>query len=1360
MKKLHLTLIIITLSILAFGTISVSAAETVNVSTVSELQSAHPYANNMETTWVYNYPTNAENLGVTFSTDTETEATYDFIYIYDGNNNQVGKYDGTNLSGATIVVPGNTVKIKLKSDGSQTRYGFRVTNIATNVSVVPNIVAKGTCGSSVNWELDSEEVLTISGSGSMYNYSEAPWYSNRNDIKHVKICDGVTSVGGSAFEKCTNLISIELPNSITSIGYSSFKSCSNLENITIPNSVTYINNDAFYNCSSLNSISIPEKTTSIGSATFFGCSNLKQIVVDKNNTNYMSEEGVLFNKSKSELHTYPSGKGDSTYTIPNGVTKISDYAFAGCGRLTDITFPNSITSIGYYSFYNCSRLTNLTIPNSVTKIAGYAFYGCNNLKSITLPFVGASRDANRTENAVFGYIFGSSSSYRSGTVKQCYKPATYNGGAIQYTYHYVYCYIPSSIQQVVITDATQIPYGAFDSCSSLTNISILGGTTLIESNSFNNCNNLTSVTLPNSVTCIESDAFYSCGNLTNITIPNSVTSISSRTFAWCSNLTSIIIPDNVSKIGNSAFSQCSNLTDVTLPHSMKIIEGEAFSGCNSLADVYYNGSTEEWNKIEIGSSNAPLLNAAKNFFLYVTLVDEKGDVLSCKKYDEHSIVEISEIQQKIGHSIYLYTDEFYKNEFPVLTPVTENVVLYICYKPNKYVAKFIDEDGTVIEEKLIDYDSVIVPPSNPIKQTSQQYTYTFAGWEGYYEGITQEATEMEFKATYDAIVNQYTYKFIDEKEVVIKEETVDYGSTIELPAYTPKANTQQYTYTFLGWDGYSEGMIVTDDILFTPKYQETINQYTYTFLDEDGTVLKEETVDYGTIITPPTNPIKTEYYLFDYWRGYTEGITLTDDITFTAVYKYKDYTITAEGLSGTITVTYNSNYMIDIQTKELYRFVGYFTEKDGAGIQITNEKGESLNTYNVVGDLKVYPYFYSNYMNTVELQGVETAMPGDTITQSAIFATDKDAMYIVATIKYPKHLNFKNIRGVDFKEATKDSEKVVGDYKYADITCVFDYEGNFAETNTNYIPFEIELDVDTDIPTDELNKAYVISAENVMLIGEDSYEITDIKNHTITILPKLAESIEIIGKDEIDATEQFSAVVSPDYTTDKSVVWSVDDETVATITQDGTVTPVKNGTVIITATAKDGSEVFATKSVNVIAYAKINSLDFGSGVVLTEFNPDVRKYTVYVKEDATSIYLTPTFSGGGVLRPNGSGVWVSGRSKDFDLNDTATTITLNRENVTDMTNSIYTVEVIKFEGTKTEVSEDKKSFTIAPINIENGKTVILALYNGEQFVEMQKAVYTGEAVPFTTTKSYTKAKVMVWDDITNLKPVCEVENIQ
>ena len=959
-------------------------------------------------------------------------------------------------------------------------------------------------------------------------------------------------------------------------------------------------------------------------------------------------------------------EGIYTYTVSNGEATITDCDTSASGEILipDTLGGYPVTNIGSRAFYNCGSLTSITIPDSTTNIGDYAFSYCKNLTSITLPdslisigygtFSGCS-------NLTDIYYDGTETKWNTISI------SSNNDILAEAIIHYnplAYLTYIVSDGKVEITDCDRSIAGDFIIPSTIDGYSV----TSIGNGAFENCIRLASITIPDSVMSIGDYAFYGCNCLASITIPDGVMSIADYAFKYCDRLASITIPDSVTNIGD-----------------------EAFDHCNSLSSVYYNGTKENWNNISIGRWNGSLTDATKKYFWYVTLINEQGDVFSINKQEVGSSVDLSEVDEKVEHVIHAYLDEDYTIEYNLENPISQNLTLYLKYVPNKYISKFVNDDGTLVKEILVDYGSIISPPDNPTKPATQQYSYTFDGWEGYAEGVTQENKEMVFKATYIATINQYTYKFVD----------------------------------------------------------------------EDRSVLKEETVDYGTIIIPPEINDKTEYYLFDYWQGYTENMTLTENVTFKALFKYKNYTITADGLSEPVIVTYNSNFIIEPQKIDDYHyFIGYFTEENGKGSQITNEKGESLSVYNVVGDLTVYPYFYEGYMNKVELQGVETAMPGDTITQSAIFATDKDAMYLVATVKYPKHLNFKSIMGVDFKEATKDSEKVAGDYKYADITCVFDYEGNFAEINTNYVPFEIEFDIATDIPQDELNKEYVISAENVMLIGDNTFAITDIKNHTLTILPKLAESIEIVGKDEIDATEQFSAVVSPDYTTDKSVVWSVNDETVATITQDGTVVPVKNGTVIITATAKDGSEVFATKIVNVIAYAKINSLDFGSGVVSTEFNPNIRKYTVYVKEDVTSISLTPTFSGGGVLRPNGSGVWVSGRAKDFELNDVETTITLNRENVTDMTNSVYTIEVIKFEGTKTEVSEDKKSFTITPINIENGKTVILALYDGEKFIEMQSLVYTGEAIPFTTTKTYTKAKVMVWDDITNLKPVCEVENIQ
>jgi len=112
-------------------------ATTVNVSSVSELQSAHPYSSSMDKTWIYTHPTSAAGLSVTFSSDTETESRYDYIYIYDGAGTQVGKYDGTTLAGKTIEVSGNVVTIRLTSDSSVQKNGFTVTNISATGDVEP-----------------------------------------------------------------------------------------------------------------------------------------------------------------------------------------------------------------------------------------------------------------------------------------------------------------------------------------------------------------------------------------------------------------------------------------------------------------------------------------------------------------------------------------------------------------------------------------------------------------------------------------------------------------------------------------------------------------------------------------------------------------------------------------------------------------------------------------------------------------------------------------------------------------------------------------------------------------------------------------------------------------------------------------------------------------------------------------------------------------------------------------------------------------------------------------------------------------------------------------------------------------------
>ena len=117
--------------------------------------------------------------------------------------------------------------------------------------------------------------------------------------------------------------------------------------------------------------------------------------MSENNSSYQSIEGILFSKDATLLHTYPTGKTNSSYTIPDSVTTIGNSAFFNCYFLTEIILPDSVTTIGSYAFYWCTSLTEVIIPDSVTSIGSSAFYNCTKLTEIIIPDSVTSPTATR-----------------------------------------------------------------------------------------------------------------------------------------------------------------------------------------------------------------------------------------------------------------------------------------------------------------------------------------------------------------------------------------------------------------------------------------------------------------------------------------------------------------------------------------------------------------------------------------------------------------------------------------------------------------------------------------------------------------------------------------------------------------------------------------------------------------------------------------------------------------------------------------------------------------------------------------------------------------------------------------------------
>lgn len=381
-----------------------------------------------------------------------------------------------------------------------------------------------------------QEWMNINLSSSIFNNAGGSFYY-KSDDNYIELRD--------------NLI---IPSSIDKIKEYTFSNFKNIKTVTMGEFDGIIESYAFYNCSSLTTINLSNSLDEIEMHAFEECVALNKINI-------------------SNLELWFDIPFTCSIDGSNNPLMYAHNLYLNDVLLTEITIPESVTTINPNIFYGSESIIKIIVPNTVNRISKGAFSGLLNLESITLPFIGESM-APIDSDCIYplGFIFGDIEYCNSTNRDQTYKCPE---SIIDENYTKWY-YFPCMLTEVILTDSTFIPDGAFMNCEFLEVITLPDNITSIGKKAFFGCYRITEISLPNKLTSIGEYAFSYCEILTTINLSNNITSIGAHAFEGCTNLTTINIPKNITTISNNTFRNCFSLKEITIPNKVTSIDTEAF----------------------------------------------------------------------------------------------------------------------------------------------------------------------------------------------------------------------------------------------------------------------------------------------------------------------------------------------------------------------------------------------------------------------------------------------------------------------------------------------------------------------------------------------------------------------------------------------------------------------------------------------------------------------------------------------------------------------------------------------------------------------------------------------------------------
>ncbi len=424
------------------------------------------------------------------------------------------------------------------------------------------VTAQGSCTDTITWTLDGS-TLTISGSGEMPDYSsefEVPWNNFKREILTLNLGDGITSVGNYAFYRCAFLRNVYLPDGILSVGKLAFGQCTYLSSVTLPDSVKVIKELAFSECINLSSFRLPADIERIEPQAFYRCINLTEFTSDGGNGFYRVEDGIVYSDDMTQLVVYPCNKADTSYTIPDSVLTVCDYAAYGSKNITVLVMGKNVTSIGKNSFAYNESIESIVFSDKLTFIGESAFFSDSKLKEVILP-----EGLSELSDSAFS-----------------------NCDLLEKVY------IPSTV--------TQIGEACFSYCISLTEADISEGLVRIGVSAFECCYALRDIKFPESLNTIESNAFINCDSLETIHLPAALGNLTYNPFSDCDNLVSITVDENnavFSSVGGVLYNKAGTFlyaypaakpdTVFVVAENITYLASSAFRGVRYLEDVYILG---------------------------------------------------------------------------------------------------------------------------------------------------------------------------------------------------------------------------------------------------------------------------------------------------------------------------------------------------------------------------------------------------------------------------------------------------------------------------------------------------------------------------------------------------------------------------------------------------------------------------------------------------------------------------------------------------------------------------------------------------------------------------------------------------